>query len=85
MNDKEKQIKLKPCPFCGGKAKLVKYSQELPFSEEINYFEIACTKCGIRPYHTEQVNLYYKSDWKEIEEKLICEVSEKWNRRINNG
>lgn len=76
--------KLKPCPFCGGKAKIVKYSQELPFSQEMNYFEVACTKCGIRPFHTEQVNLYDKSDYIEIEKKLISKVVKKWNRRVEN-
>lgn len=76
---------LKSCPFCGGKAKLVKSCHQLPFSEEINYFEIMCTKCGITPYCSKEDNLYYKKNHKEIEEKLIQEVCEKWNRRVNNG
>jgi Lar family restriction alleviation protein len=76
---------LKPCPFCGGEAKVVSSTTQLPFSEEINYFEVTCTKCGITPYFSKEDNLYYKKNHKEIEEKLIQEVIEMWNRRINNG
>lgn len=76
-----KYPKLKPCPFCGGKAKVVKSTQELPFSEEINYFEIMCTNCGITPFFTKELNLYYKSNHEEIEKKLIHEVADMWNTR----
>lgn len=76
---------LKPCPFCGGEAKVVSGTTHLPFSEEINYFKVTCTKCGATPYFSKEDNLYYKDNYKEIEEKLIQEVIEMWNRRVNDG
>jgi len=35
---------LKPCPFCGGKAKVVSHSWDL----FITAVEIVCTDCGAR-------------------------------------
>ena len=38
------EIKLKPCPFCGGKAKLELRS----FDVFISAATVVCTKCGAR-------------------------------------
>ncbi len=39
MSDK---IELKPCPFCGGKAKMVVYTNY----NDYNDYVVNCTKCG---------------------------------------
>ena len=81
----DKQVKLKPCPFCGGKAKINKCTMELPFSEERNAFSVFCTECGCSPFEFDEINLYYNYDWKEREDKLKNQAIEAWNRRVNNG
>lgn len=82
---KLKQPTLKPCPFCGGKAKIKEYRQELPFSEERNIFFVCCSKCGCSPFHFSEINLYYQNDIENRKNKLIEEAIEAWNRRIDNA
>ncbi len=75
---------LKPCPFCGGKAKLREIKRELPFSEEINEFGVTCEICGCSPFWFGKVDLYYKADWKDIRNKLQDKAIEEWNRRASD-
>lgn len=35
--------KLKPCPFCGGEARLF-------FTEETGFWDVQCQDCGAEPY-----------------------------------
>lgn len=37
------EIKLKPCPFCGGKAKLKSYELKEPAASTLYW--VACSKC----------------------------------------
>ena len=76
--------KLKPCPFCGGKAKLQECTRELPFSEEQNSFHVTCTKCGCSPFWFSGVNLHYTKPGMEKAEELKLQAIEAWNRRANN-
>lgn len=76
--------KLKPCPFCGGKAKIMECDQELPFSEKISIFFVCCKECGCSPFHFSEVNLYYKENCKIIADELRKKAIEAWNRRADN-
>ena len=81
----DKQIELKPCPFCGGNATVQAEHKSLPFSEEENFYYVCCTNCGCRPFVVSEICLYYKSDYEIRRKNLIEKVIEKWNRRVNNG
>lgn len=38
------KIKLKPCPFCGSKAKILENSGDY---REPNEYRVACSNCGV--------------------------------------
>ena len=76
--------KLKPCPFCGSKAKIHECIQELPFSEERNIFFVCCTGCGCQPFHFSEICLYYKSDFEERKKQLKKQAIEAWNTRATS-
>ncbi len=77
------EIKLKPCPFCGGKAKIDDYTESLMFLQEITYFFIRCSECCCE-FSSNIKNLHYQSNYKEITNKMKQELAEKWNRRAEN-
>lgn len=78
------EIKLKPCPFCGGEAEIWEVTTgEKPLNEETNV-SVACLQCFSRPFFTRMENLRYRRDHKEILEDMKHEVAEKWNRRAEN-
>lgn len=61
---------LKPCPFCGGKAKL-ETCLEREYNSLIDYYFIRCTSCGCRTgtYPPEYMH----------------EAAERWNRRAEDA
>ena len=72
---------LAPCHRCGGKAELRAHKKELPFSEEMNEFGVVCTSCGCSVDWFGQVNLYYKSNAKDLEESYRRKARLAWNTR----
>ena len=76
--------KLKPCPFCGGKAKIIEYSQKLPNSEVRNCFFVSCGSCGCSPFEFGEICLYYKEDYMERKNALKEKAIKAWNRRPND-
>ena len=69
------------CPFCGSKAELRGHTKETPRSEEINEFGVVCTHCGCSKGWFGQVNLYYKSNAKELAEDYKRDARLAWNTR----
>lgn len=69
------EIKLKPCPFCGGEA-----YYRTPTHLEGTAFDVMmveCKHCGASPYAVE----VYENDTEENKRKAIAEF---WNRRADN-
>ena len=79
---------LKPCPFCGGKAKfLIKTYMERGATRGYN-FGIYCTKCDIvLPKTNYIIEFEMSSDDGEL--KVTADerpqAIEAWNRRIDDG
>jgi hypothetical protein len=61
---------LKPCPFCGGKAKIKASVTTLGAKAR-------CDKCNV------EMRKNYKGN-KRIENILMELIAEDWNRRVNN-
>lgn len=61
-----KDIELKPCPFCGGKAVLL---SNIFFSASA---EVKCKKCGVRTM------VYKGGDYSDV----VLLASQAWNRRV---
>ncbi len=72
---------LVPCHRCGGKAELREHTKELPFSEEMTEFGVICARCGCSTDWFGQVNLYYKSNAKELAEGYRRKARLSWNTR----
>lgn len=68
MNENEQ--KLKPCPFCGGKAKIIVIEKGVKSI-------VVCTTyyCGIRRHS------YNNGD---TDENAAIRLATAWNRRVNN-
>lgn len=68
------EIKLKPCPFCGGEAKM-KHGYPGQQRKGMRQAVVQCKKCSCRTVTYRQ--LAYQS-WKEVDEQ----AAEVWNRRV---
>lgn len=80
-------LDLKPCPFCGGKAKLQRTS--IGHSGEYFYecWNIKCEKCGATPLPKDGYTTYFT---RNTDDEFIFkgdgkkEAIDKWNRRAYN-
>ncbi len=60
MKPKESlDIKLKPCPFCGGEAKLESLRERVFYSPVKWHFRLKCKKCYLTTAYMESVELLY--------------------------
>lgn len=51
---KEYEEQLKPCPFCGGKARLMAWDIDLE-----TYYFVNCRKCEVKPCTARHTNIKY--------------------------
>lgn len=68
----QKEMKLKPCPFCGGEAEVyirAEFAYSPMLSGIANAFGVRCKKCNAYTIHAP-----------DEEDSII-----KWNRRYKNG
>lgn len=82
-------LELKPCPFCGGRAKFINKGN---FSSNFSsgfYYSIKCVECDIELSQTEEMNFHLGDNGEPVmteaskynRERLIAI----WNRRTNNA
>ena len=68
---------LKPCPFCGSRARAIRYLGRTTFYDNVPGCKITCEKCGIeiRKLRT----LFCRVD------DSVDKAYEAWNRRFTDG
>lgn len=60
------EIKLKPCPFCGGKGRVRNYGKK---------YRIVCQECGAASHCA------YVQDWHDTKIVAQCQAAKAWNVR----
>ena len=55
IKEEQDAIPLKPCPFCGGKAKIIQ-------DDRLYFYKVRCVKCYAETSHTEGRNIAVK-EW----------------------
>lgn len=81
------EIKLKPCPFCGGKAEyLITENYNLGRTQGWK-FGVACTKCMVAlPMRDFTVTVDFTIDGEIVSKKdERKKAADMWNRRADNG
>jgi hypothetical protein len=83
-----KEIKLKPCPFCGGDAKFKTNANKSSHYCVGFSFEIKCIKCDLRYPQSFDIEIFLTENG-EIKimpgfENVINHATEAWNRRSGN-
>lgn len=79
---KGEEIKLKPCPFCGFQAQVVKIQEgSTPEMPEYTRISVGCARCGANSKTYFTFNITDTNDIKEAEEKATRYAVEAWNRR----
>lgn len=63
-------IELKPCPFCGGKARIRKWKRD--------GYVVRCKDCGA------QGTPFYICEWHDTKYIAQGKAAEAWNRRENS-
>lgn len=73
---------LKPCPFCGGVAKLEDGTKGYAYGEEQKLIYVRCTKCWARSGR-KVISDYLKAGVPR--KQAIIEAVESWNNRIDDN
>ena len=64
---------LKPCPFCGGEAEVIRSTRSMCYEE----YRVGCGKCGA------MVKNFSNPLWKVSYFDTEAEAIEAWNRRVS--
>lgn len=80
---KERNKKIKPCPFCGGKARKQKlhFCADMQFDDDHDKFWIECGECGAKSKVIHIRNARYRKTCREEFELAEKQAVEAWNRR----
>lgn len=90
----EMETKLKPCPFCGGKAtgetkKITRDEEDDVYSQFYRVYRVKCTECGAKTKWYKCQRL--KNEYVDPNDKAVWEdggykkAIKKWNRRAGEN
>ena len=68
-------VKLKPCPFCGGEAGAMEHTEVIGHGACVKEYYVQCLECGAQG---PRESTYYKPWWQCVEE-----CAKKWNKRMS--
>lgn len=75
--------KLKPCPFCGGDARVYKTSTHYSAESWGDNWKVACNECNMGSMHEYSTEVYRNKHGEvTIEHDGKKEAIEAWNRRV---
>ena len=76
---------LKPCPFCGEKAKFQIITRNSSYMQKGFSFNITCSRCGVSSPKTYEVKytLTENGDIKAVTDEREMAIKA-WNRRVND-
>lgn len=72
--------KLKPCPFCGGKAEYKCVSVD----HVRMILEICCNECGIMTQAAEATLFFDRDTGVGFSAYRVDDIADKWNRRVQD-
>lgn len=78
------EIKLKPCPFCGGEAKFKTISNACGHQFVTIEFEISCEKCGVSFPKRYRIEIQLNECGSITMNDYRMEAAEAWNRRADD-
>ena len=72
---REKQIELKPCPFCGGEGELTEHWEPIGMGANVRQFYVRCKSCCAHGGMADE--MFENGD-------LRAKAIERWDRRADN-
>ena len=69
------EIKLLPCPFCGGEAEFVRDTERKDIFQSSDYVYVRCKEC-----HAQTSKIYYSAEFHKLDEEYVL-VEKAWNTR----
>lgn len=72
-------IELKPCPFCGGEAKL-RESPNSRSEEGMSFYEVRCKKCGV--HVTGKSFNFWTVEYDHENPQDQLSAAKRWNKRV---
>lgn len=69
------EVKLLPCPFCGGEAEFVRDTERKDIFGSSDYVYVRCKKC-----HAQTTKIYYSAEFHKLDEEYAL-AEKAWNTR----
>ena len=76
-----REIKLKPCPFCGGEASITLYDPYDGYQGANCAYDVACcSKCSVEMQNSKKRNLLRNGTGEQTMKKITIEIDERYGQ-----